>query len=36
MVYWASPNPGEHPVLTNDWKHDDKRGGLIFVNQKKL
>lgn len=28
--------PGKHPLWTDDWRHDTKKGGLLFVNVKKM
>ena len=28
--------PGKHPLWTDDWRHDTKKGGLLFVNAKKM
>lgn len=25
-----------HHIWKGDWKHDDKVGGIIFINQKKI
>lgn len=36
-IYWASSNPAKHPIWNDeDWKHDTKKGGLLFINQKKI
>ena len=36
IIYMESPIPNKHPLWTDDWKHDVKKGGLIFVNAKKM
>ncbi len=35
-LYWESPIPGTHPLWMDDWKHDVKKGGLLFINNKKI
>lgn len=25
-----------HPIWKNDWIHDDKEGGIIFIHKKKI
>jgi hypothetical protein len=25
-----------NPIWKNDWIHDDKEGGMIFINKKKI
>ena len=35
-LVWTAPGPGQHPLWSNDWKHDTKNGGMLFINQKKI
>ena len=35
-LIWQSPIPGKHPLWMDDWRHDTKKGGLLFINNKKI
>lgn len=36
LILMESYVPGKHPLWTDDWKHDVKKGGLLFINAKKI